>query len=319
MATKKEETKKEETTVGEAVVNEKVAEDAGVKNEVSVVDKEGDEGNDGVEEAEFDMATFEGVDLAALGFSEEEIKELSGLDKIGANEIRIPYATLISKKTRDNDVGDVVFADGTVVKGLNDEVAEEISVLKIQPVRVYFPENFNPNNSFICRSLDGIVGAPDGKFAGRACDTCEFAKYPEAGGASPCRDQRLLLCTDKDGALFHLQVGGVGVGVWKSFMSSQVFHLLPKARGILGALRVKIGVKMVNTSYGEFPALDFRIDKKKPYHGNARLIANLNSLKSYKEFEDQHIRTAADQARVQMAAGELEQEGNGNRENNEAF
>jgi hypothetical protein len=267
------------------------------KQEVAVVPEENNE-----------MMNVEGLDLSELGFSDEEIKALTGLDAIDSSEIRIPYATLISKATRDNELGDIVFPDGRVLKGYQGEIAEGISVLSIQPVRVYFPQPFNPNNGFICRSLDGKVGAPDGAYPGQACATCEFSQYPEAGGSSPCRDQRLLLCTNADGSLFHLQVGGVGVGVWKTFMSAQVFHLLPKAKNLLGALNISFGVKKMDTNFGPFPAIDFRIDPKKPFHPVSRLKSNLNSLKSYKEFENFHVSTAADQTRVQMAVGEADSE-----------
>lgn len=309
MATKKE--KETAAAVEEgtaAVVNEEV------KNEVAPVEEPAEDNGDS-----FDLQSMEGIDLGALGFSEEDVKTLSGLDAIDSSEIRIPYATLISKVTRDNKVGDIVFADGTTIDGGGGEVVPDISVLKIQPVRVYFPQPFSPKNSYVCRSLDGKVGAPDGEYAGRPCAECEFSKYPEGGGSSPCRDQRLLLCTKADGSLFHLQIGGVGVGVWKTFMSSQVFHLLPKAKGILGFLRMDMRVKMIDTDFGPFPAIDFKIDPKKPFHSKDRLVDNLNALKSYKEFESFHVSTAADQARVQMAAGENEQEGEGNEENKTLF
>ena len=269
------------------------------------------------EEAAFDVSTFAGLDLEDLGFSADELKELSGLENIDSTEISIPYATLISKVTKDNALGDIVFPDGTVIHGANGEMAEEIAVLNIQPVRVMFPTPFSPKNSFTCRSLDGKVGAPDGEYAGRSCDQCEFSKYPEGGGASPCRDQRLLLCTRADGSLFHLQVSGIGMGVWKKFMSAQVFHLLPKARGILGALNVNIAVKMMDTDFGQFPAMDFKVNTKQPFHNTDRLKTSLTALKSYKEFALDHAKSAANQTRVQMAAGEAEAEGSG--QNKELF
>lgn len=285
-----------ETEVNEVAVQEEMAEDNGT----------------------FDLEAIQGIDYADLGFSEEEIKALTGLDNIDSSEIRIPYATLISKQTRDHEVGDIVFPDGEVIRGKAGESIGDISVLSIQPVRVYFPQPFNPNNSFICRSIDGKVGAPDGEYAGRPCIECEFSKYPEAGGASPCRDQRLLLCTKSDGSLFHLQIGGVGVGVWKTFMSAQVFHLLPKVRNIMGAIRMEMKTKMVDTNYGQFPAIDFTIDTKKPFHTADQIKTNLNSLKAYKEFEEFHVSTAADQTRVQMAVGESDAEG-GTGQNKEMF
>lgn len=256
------------------------------------------------EETPMDMTAFAGLDLADLGFSPEELKSLTGMENIDSSEISIPYATLISKASKENKIGDIVLPDGTVIAGGDGVKLENISILNIQPVRIYFPTPFNPNNTFICRSLDGVVGAPDGKYAGTPCSQCEFSKYPEGGGSSPCRDQRLLLCAREDGSLFHIQVGGVGVGVWKKFMSAQLFHLLPKAGSILGAIKVDIGVKMVDTDYGAFPALDFQTDKVHPIHSVERIKASLTSLKSYKEFASVHAASAADAARVQMAAGE---------------
>lgn len=271
-----------------------------------------------VVESEVAVPEFAGLDLAELGFSEDELKELTGLDAIDSSEIRIPYATLLQKDTKETSKGDIVLPDGTVVSGLKEgEVVENLAILKIQPVRVYFPTPFSPNNSFICRSIDGKVGAEDGKYAGQSCASCEFAKYPEGGGASPCRDQRLLLCSREDGSLFHLQIGGIGVGEWKQFMSAQLFHLLPKAKNILGMIKVKMGVKAVDTDFGMFAAIDFQVDPKDPFHNVERVKQNLNSLKSYKEFETDHAKSAATQARIQMAAGEAEQEGSG--ENSSLF
>lgn len=271
-----------------------VVENEEVKNEVATTE----------EATKMEVDAFAGYDLTELGFTEEEIAELSGLDSIDSSEISIPYASLISKATKENEIGDIVFPDGTVIKGKNGEVVEKIAILNVQKVRVYFPQPFSPKNTFICRSLDGVVGAPDGDFAGQPCATCEFAKYPEDGGSSPCRDQRLLLCAREDGSLFHLQVAGVGMKVWRKYMSAQVFHMLPKARGIMGALNVTIGVTMIDTDYGPFPALDFKVDSKKPFHEPSRLIESLSALKSYKEFIVEHASSAAAQTRVEMAAEE---------------
>jgi hypothetical protein len=249
---------------------------------------------------------FAGFDFADAGFSEEELATLTGMDQIGMGEIRIPYAELISKVTATGlKVGDISFADGTVISGIDRaESVEDLSVLKVQPVRVMFPTPFNPNNGFICRSIDGIVGHTDGEYAGQECATCPMAVYPTGGGASPCRDQRLLLLTNPEGGLFHIQVAGVGIGIWKTFMSAQLFHLLPKARRILGAFKIKMSVKMVNTNFGPFPALDFSINPKDPFVSPERLRANLTSYKAYKEFEQQYTESAALQSKAAMAAGQ---------------
>lgn len=248
---------------------------------------------------------FSGLDFADLGFSEEEIKTLTGLDQIGMGEIRIPYAELIAKATREHKVGDIVFADGTVISGIDQKgCIEGVSVLKVQPVRVMFPTPFNPNNGFICRSIDGKVGHTDGEYPGQKCDECIYSKYPAEGGASPCRDQRLLLMTKDDGSLFHLQIAGVGINPWKTFMSAQLFHLLPKANHVIGAFKLKMAVKVIDTNFGPFPAIDFHLNPKDPYVSRERLVANLTSYKAYKEFETQYAETAAVQAKAAMAAGQ---------------
>lgn len=256
---------------------------------------------------------FGGLDLSAYGFSDSDLAELTGLDKINASEISIPYATLISKASKDHEIGDIVFADGSVMKGAKGETRPGISVLTIQPVRVYFPTPFNPNNDYICRSIDGKKGHADGEYAGQVCETCEFAKYPEAGGSSPCRDQRLLLCTNEDGGLFHLQIGGIGMKVWKTFLSAQAMNRLPKCKGLMGGLKLELGVKTIDTPFGPFPAASFNIDPKDAYVSPERFMGNLNSLKSYKNFEKEHLESAAMQTKVQMAVdGE---EGSGQNKN----
>jgi hypothetical protein len=249
---------------------------------------------------------FAGFDFADAGFTEEELAALTGMDQLGVGEIRIPYAELISKVTTTGlKVGDIAFADGTIISGIDrGESVEDQSILKVQPVRVMFPTPFNPNNGFTCRSIDGLVGHTDGEYPGQECATCPHSQYPAGGGASPCRDQRLLLMTNPDGGLYHMQVGGVGVGVWKTFMSAQLFHLLPKARRIMGAFKVKMGVKMVTTNFGPFPALDFSLNPKDPFVKGDRLKSNLESLKAYKAFEQEYTESAALQSKAAMAAGQ---------------
>lgn len=263
--------------------------------------------------------SFVGLDLEALGYSKEELAELTGLDAIDASEIRIPYATLIQKPNKNNGwvQGDLVLPDGTVVKCYDGEVIANASVLAVLKVRSYFPEKFDPKNSFICRSLDGKVGADDGTYAGRPCAECEFAKYPEGGGASPCRDQRLLVLALEDGSLMHMNVSGIGVKSWKDFMSAQVFHLLPKVHNLLPALKVAIGAKAQDTDFGEFACPTFTIDKKDATHTVEKIKENLNSLKSYNEFKQDHLKSAAIQTQIQRAIDGEDLEASG--ENSEAF
>lgn len=288
---------KENVETTEEVVKETKATKAAAakeeKNEVAVQ-----------EEKKNEVVTFAGIDLSEYGFSDDELEALTGMESLDSSEISIPYATLIAKATREHEIGDIVFPDGSIMKGAKGETIKGLSVLNVQPVRVYFPQPFSPKNTFICRSLDGKVGAPDGKYAGRECAACEFSKYPEGGGSSPCRDQRLLLCTKEDGSLFHLQVAGVGVRVWKDFMSGHAMKFLPKVRHILGALNIEIGVKMVDTDYGPFPAVEFQSIVTDPFHSQERIIENLTLLKTYKEFSKEHAASAADQTRVQMAVDE---------------
>ncbi len=238
------------------------------------------------------------VDLSDLGLSNEELAALSGLDN-AVNDFRIPYASLVSKDTREHKKGDIVFADGKVIQGWNGEELEGVSILTFKSVRVYFPTPFNPNNTFVCRSINGRAGHYDGKYAGQECSTCEFSKYPAGGGASPCREQRLLLCTRSDGMMFHIQIGGVGVKEWNSFMSSQMFHLLPQSRivkggePILARFNLTLGVKQVDTANGMFPALQFKVNPDNLFVDVNRLKTNLEILKSYRDLEEKHAETAA--------------------------
>jgi hypothetical protein len=246
------------------------------------------------------------IDLEALGMSADELASLSGLD--GAlNDFRIPYATLISKDTREHKKGDVVFSDGKIIRGWSGEELPGISVLTCKTVRVYFPTPFNANNTFICRSIDGYVGYKDGAYPGQECSSCEFSKYPQTGGASPCREQRLLLCTREDGHIFHLQIGGVGVKEWNTFLNSQMLLLLPKSRivpngkPILGRFNLTLSVKEVDTPNGMFPALQFKPDPQQLFVSNERLKGNLDLLKTYRDLEERHAETAAVATKHSMA------------------
>lgn len=245
-------------------------------------------------------------DFSDMGFSDEDLAGLTGLDSIDASEIRIPYAELQTKDPTNQNLkkGDIVFPDGTVIRGWGGEVLEDIAVLQVRKVRSMFPTPFNPKNSFTCRSIDGIVGHTDGQYAGRQCASCEFAAYPKEGGASPCRDQRLLLCSKANGEMFHIQIGGVGVGEWKNFLSTKAMPLLNKVKGIMCTLRLTVAVKTVNTDYGPFPALDFKLaDSQKPFFDKAWVKDRLDALVTYRKFEKEYLESAATQTKAAMAAG----------------
>lgn len=259
--------------------------------------------------------------LDDLGFTAEELAEVTGMDNLKASDISIPYATLMSKDSDSYAKGDIVLPNGDVIKGWTEEGKkagriEGITILNIQPVRIMFPSPFKPTNSYICRSIDGEVGAPDGEYAGQACATCEFAQYPEGGGASPCRDQRLLLCATED-QVFQIIVGGVGMKVFRNFMTQQLLHSLPKVRNLWLALNLNLSVSRVETDFGPFPALNFELDKKKPINDGETIKDHIGLLKSYKEFATEHFDSAAQAAGMQMAAGEESGEGSG--ENTDLF
>lgn len=256
--------------------------------------------------AELGDYSVDDYNLDDLGFDDNELDELSGLDSINAGDIRVPYAKLHSKAQNGFELGDIELVDGTVIKGNSGEVLKGVSILKIQSVRVYFPEKFNKKNTFICRSFDNKVGAPDGKYRGQACATCEFSKFPAEGGSSPCREQILLLCTLDDGTLFHLLVSGIGVKEFKSgFMSVEMMKGLrivkrKLKRQILAALNLNVTVAMEGTEFGEFPKMVFKVDKDSPMVSPARLKSNLEAYGSYKEFEDEAVATAATFAQTEQ-------------------
>lgn len=293
-----------EEKVTEEVVEEKVAKKAPAKkNEVAKK-----------EEAEVAISDFSLDFLTDYGFSNEELESLTGMENVDSSDIAIPYATLMSKDGTEFKKGDLVLPGGKVIHGWDGEFLENVSILNIQPVRVYFPSPFKPTNSFVCRSLDGKVGAPGTEYEGRACATCEFAQYPEEGGASPCRDQRLLLCATED-SVFQIIVAGVGMKVFRSFMTQQLLTTLPKVKNLWLALNLRLSVSTVETDFGPFPALNFELDSKNPINSNDLIINRLELLKSYKEFAIEHFDSAAQQSAVQMAVSEEEEVG----ENSDMF
>lgn len=254
-------------------------------------------------------------DFTALGFDEAELDGLTGMDSINANDIRIVYGKFWAVTKDGYEAGDIALPDETVIKGSKGEILRELSVLKPQTVRVYFPEKYNPKNTFICRSLDGVKGANDGqsKYAGRSCAECEFSKFPDEGGSSKCREQILLLLTLSDGTVFHLLVSGLSVADWKkSFLSVEMMKGLSLVKkklkkGILAALNVEASVSVTNTDYGEKPVLQFRVNKEKPLHSFDRIKANLEAYSSYKQFDEQEaIASAATFA--QKEQGEYKEE-----------
>lgn len=255
-----------------------------------------------------DIAVYqevEGIDFSSMGFSDEELAGLTGLDGMDATEIKIPYAELMSKDPTNplHKKGDIIFPDGTIIHGWNGESLEHVTVLKVSKVRVMFPTPFNPQNSFDCRSIDGISGHTDGKYPGQACSTCQYSKYPKTGGASPCRDQRLLLIEHPNGSLFHILVGGVSVGEWKTFMAAQIMYLLKKAK-VLAAFDLTLGVKTVTTNFGPFPALDFKLSNpKQPFYPAAKVKASLEALDTYKKFEKEYLEQAAVRTQEAMVSG----------------
>ena len=190
---------------------------------------------------------------------------------------------------------------------------------RFHTVRVFFPEKYDPGDSYICRSRDAIVGAPDGAYAGRQCATCEFAKYPENGGASPCREQKLLLCTLPDGTLFQYLVSGVGVGEFKTqFISTELQKGLRYSqkkwkRPIMAALNLTLSIKEKETPNGMVAVPVFTVNKDEPLVSTGRLNENLAAFKSYKTFEEEAIDSAA-----HFAGQQQEDVGGGNNEDAEA-
>lgn len=270
-----------------------------------------------VVENETQLTIPEGYDLEELGFDIDELDDLSGIDSINSSDIRVPYAKLYAKVATGRKLGDIELPDGTIIHAGDGEVLKGLSILKIQPVRVYFPQPFKKNNTFICRSFDGKVGAPDGKHPGAACANCEFSKYPEDGGASPCREQMLLLCTVEDGTMFYLLVSGIGVGEFKkSFMSVEMMKGLRAVKkqlkkSVLAALNLTVSVEMQETEFGSFPKPVFRVDREKPLVDMDRLRLNLEAYSGYKEFEDEAVATAATFAQTEQGEHVEATEGTG--------
>lgn len=278
-----------------------------------------------------DLAEVAGdYDLDGLDFEGMNLDDLSGIDSINTDDIRVPFGKIYAKAQDGRKPGDILLPDGTVYEGYKGQELTGLSILKIQPVRVYFPQPFKKTNTFICRSHDGKVAAPDGKFAGRLCSTCEFSEYPEDGGAPPCREQMLLLCTIPDGTLFYFLVGGISASEFKkSFMSVEMMKGLrlvkKKLRGksILGALNLRLSTVEKDTEYGPFPQAIFKVDPDKPLVDGQRLKENLEAYSQYKDFEDEAVATATDFAQTEQGE-HVEDEGEaeaaaGAEDNGDAF
>jgi hypothetical protein len=289
----------EETQV-EAAQEEVVQEEA--KNEVAVKEAT-------------DLATAVGAyDLSEFGFDIDELDDLSGIEAINASDIRVPYGKIYAKAVNGRKVGDIELPDGTIIAGGDKEVLKDISILKIQPVRVMFPQPFKPKNTFTCRSFDGKTGANEeaSKYPGNNCASCEFSKFPEEGGSSPCREQQLLLCTDKEGSMFYLLVSGIGVGEFKrSFLSVEMMkglRLVKKQlkKSVLAALNLTVSIEFQETDFGPFPKPIFRVDKEQPLVSKDRLIMNLEAYSGYKEFEDEAVATAATFAQAEQGEHDAE-------------
>ena len=292
MAKAKEVVAKEE--VKEEVVNE-TANEVAVKEETA-------------------PAEVPAYDLSALGLDMEELEGLTGLDNMNATDFRVPYGKLFSKVTKERKLGDIELPDGTVIHGGEGEVLKGVSILSFQTVRVYFPQPYKAGNTFICRSLDGKKGADEeaSAYSGQPCATCEFSKYPEDGGASPCREQVLLLCTTDEVPMFYLLVSGIGVREFKkSFISVEMLkglNLSKKAlglkktsSGVLAALNLNVNVEMEDTDNGPFPKMIFRLDRDNPIVGKERFMSNIDSFSSYKTFEKEAVESAATYARTEQS------------------
>lgn len=306
MATKKEtakEIQKEEAvkeTAKEAVVEGTTIEGAEAEASTEVAVKETEVVAASGEEGDFDFDS--------LGYDLDALDGLTGLETINASDIRVPYGKFWAVTKDGRIAGDLELPDGTVINLLKDgNVLKGFSILKPQTVRVMFPQPYRPTNSYTCRSLDGKVGAPDGEYAGHDCASCEFSKYPEEGGSSPCREQILLLCTLDDNTMFHVLVSGMSVGDYKkSFLSVEMMKYMAlvkkamKGRGVLAALNLIISAREENTDFGMKPVLQIRVDKEQPLNTPARIKANLDAYSSYKEFEQEAIETAATFARTEQ-------------------
>lgn len=304
-AKKDEEVKATEEVVETEEKQEEKQEKQEDKNEVATVENQVETSDD---EEEYDED-----DYSNLGI--DNLDDLTGLDDLDASKIKVPYAKLYRKPAPGFKPGDIELVDGTIIHGADGETLDNLSILMKQSVRVYFPEKYNKNNSFICRSFDGKVGAPDGEFPGRKCSECPFSKYPEGGGSSPCRAQELLLCTLPGGDMFYLLVSGISVKpFYEIFISNEMMKGLRKAKrkikiSTLGALNLRASVEMEDTDNGQFPKMIFRVDREKPIVNRSRLIDNLEMLDNYKVFEREAIATAADFAHGEETEDAIQEPG----------
>ena len=115
-----------------------------------------------------------------------------------------------------------------------------------------------------------------------------------------------------------MQIGGVGMKPFRSFLTQQLFGALGKVRNLLPALKFDLEVETIETDFGPFPALRFKTNPKDWRNSKEDIVNHLSTLKAYKEVAVQHFDTAASASAVQMAAGEVDAEDTGG-ENTEMF
>lgn len=224
------------------------------------------------------------LDLTAMGYSLEELQELSQMD-IAPGDLRIPYAKFMAKDDRDHKRGNIVLPEGEIIDGLAGQTLT-LTIIDFQKSRVYFPKPFKAGNTFICRSADGLRGT-DGKYIGRECSSCEFAEYGEDKSAPPCSDTRLLFCGTEDGSLFHLPLKGLSVPAFTKFVSTLQLRWLPKVKSWLGVpeisgLRIVVGAEIYESANGPFPRATFKVDPKQPYVSEETLHMYLDAKSGYK-------------------------------------
>lgn len=256
-------------------------------------------------------------DLGALGLdvADLDIDGMSGLEEINSSDISVPMGRLLGKDMGDTDKGAFWLPLGTLGDGAkqdegNDvhpkgEKLENVAILGIFKSRVFFEDDYDPSATNVkpdCRSTDGKVAAPDGKYAGRNCADCPLSQWID-GEKAPCTQQYVLYMSVNSGRPFLMNIKGVAYGPFRKEVvpmlmerSNAVGKSIARANKLkspvsfpIAGLRLNMWSDTQTTKFGKFPYVRFELNKDNPMFGGEHIQESRSALESFAEMRDENI------------------------------
>ena len=261
-----------------------------------------------------DIAMYD-LDSLGLDVSDLDIDGMSGLEEINSSDISVPMGRLLGKDMGDSDKGDFWLPIGTLGDDAKQDEGndvhpktvklENVAILGIFKSRVYFEDDYDPSATNVkpdCRSTDGKVAAPDGKFAGRACADCPLSQWVD-GEKAPCTQQYVLYMSVNSGRPFLMNIKGVAYG---PFRKEVVPMLMERSNAVgksiarqnklkspvsfpIAGLRLNMWSDTQTTKFGKFPYVRFELNKDKPMFGGEHIQDSRAALESFAEMRDENI------------------------------